>query len=505
MEVNDSKNTITLFCGGDVNLGRRQNYLSKIRKAFVDIDEMTAADCRMINLECVIGTQGSQTAVKHYFYLRARPEQANILTQYNIDIVTTANNHACDYGTEAMLEQITYLDTAGILHTGTGKNFEEAIKPAYKKVGDITLAILSFDSCRRSAAATADKAGTAYFRLSELKVWKSLLEDKIRQAHEKADVVILCPHWGKNLIVRPLEIVKRLGRIFIDMGADVVLGCHAHYYQGVENYKNRPIIYDMGDFLFDTRGSRPLASFILEISKNGVEKVNFIPLQKFQGQTQRAKGEFAETVGKNFIKLCNEFETETKLLNEGVVEINFQPPPRESKIKNNFIEDVKIERRLIEPLTEPRPEWTAEKVPDDAIIQPQNLGPLKLIGYRIPPLCRNMTQRRMLYVETYWTIDEPVDKNYLLLIRGVPVKKCSMQPFGRVQYHEFCDFMWPVTRWKPGVIYRERFGLLPPRDEKKQLNVDLRVEVRVIFNNELVSKFTDPEPIKMQIEGLPYV
>lgn len=505
MEVNDSKNTITLFCGGDVNLGRRQNYLSKIKKAFVDIDEMTAADCRMINLECVIATQGEQSFDWHYFYLRARPEQTNILTKYKIDIVTTANNHACDYGTEAMLEQITYLDTAGILHTGTGKNFEEAIKPVYKKVGNITLAIFSVDTRRRRGAASFDRPGTAYFQFNNFKTWKTFLENKIRQAHEKADVVILCPHWGKNLTVRPSELQRKFGRIFIDMGADVVLGCHAHYYQGVENYKNRPIIYDMGDFLFDTRGSRPLASFVLEISKNGVEKVNFIPLQKFQGQTQRAKGEFAETVGKNFIKLCNEFKTETKLLNEGVVEIKFNPPPRESKIVENFVEDVKLERRLIEPLTEPRPEWTADKVPDKAIIQPKNLGPLELIGYYVPPACRNMTKRSMLYVETYWTIDEPVDKNYLLLIRGVPVKECKMQPFGRVQYHEFCDFMWPVTRWKPGVIYRERFGLLPPRDEKKQLNVDLKVEVRVIFNNELVSKFTDPELIKMQIEGLPYV
>ena len=92
-----SKKTITLFCGGDVNLGRRMNYLSKKLEPFVGIKEMAQADCRLVNLECVIGTHGEQISTKHYFYLRARPEQTNILTKYKIDIVTTANNHAGGY------------------------------------------------------------------------------------------------------------------------------------------------------------------------------------------------------------------------------------------------------------------------------------------------------------------------------------------------------------------------------------------------------------------------
>ena len=53
-----------------------------------------------------------------------------------------------------------------------------------------------------------------------------------------------------------------------------------------------------------------------------------------------------------------------------------------------------------------------------AIISLKDLGGLKLVGYRVPPECRIMTEIKMLYVETYWTIDEPLDKNYLLSIRG---------------------------------------------------------------------------------------
>ena len=506
MNKSEPKKTITLFCGGDVNLGRRMNYLSRKMKQLVGIHEMAKADCRLVNLECVVANKGEQRETKRYLFLHARPEQMNILTEYNVDIVTTANNHAGDYGPEALLEELDYLDTAGILHTGSGKNFEEAIKPVYKKVGDIVLAVFSVDSRRRTAASTADRPGTAYLPIDKIDLWEKVFKEQFRKAHEKAHVVIVVPHWGENFVERPFESQKKIGRLLIDLGADVVLGTHAHQFQGVENYKNRPIVYDMGDFLFDSQKSPPTACFNLEISSDGVEKITFIPLVKRTGQTVRAQ-KSAPSLAKFFIDLCSEFNTETKPLKKGKVEITFTPPPREAKVINDFEDTVNPIKRLIEPLREPLPEWTVDKVPDEAIIPPQSFGPLKLVGYHVPPECRTMTKVRMIYVETYWTIDEPVDKDYRLAIRGIPVKECDMPPFGRWQGHEFLDYMWPVNRWKPGIIYRERFAALAPLDKKREFkvfNVDLRMELTVTVDEEVIGEFKDPNLIKMQIEGLLY-
>lgn len=503
MKNSEPKKTITLFCGGDVNIGRRMNSLSKKRKPFVGIKEMDSADCRMVNLECVIGTHGEQNAVGHYFYLRARPEQTNILTEANIDIVTTANNHAGDYGKESLLEELGYLDTAGILHAGSGKNFEEAIAPVYKKVGDIILAIFSIDSRKKSSAATNDAPGTAYLPLSKPKLWKEVLKDRIRAAHKKAHVVIVCPHWGVNLTSQPLEEQKEIGRLLIDIGADAVFGCHAHYFQGVENYKGRPIIYDAGDFLFDSGFKRATAGFTLKISSDGVEEVNFIPLWKTAAQTLRTKGARATEILKNFSKLCSELGTEADTSDENVAKIAFNPPPRASKVINDLA-DVNLERRLIEPLKEPPPEWVVDKVPDEAIIPPQNFGALKLVGFYVPPECRTLTKPRMIYVETYWTLNEPLDKECLLEVTGVPVHECDMRPYGaEYRAHEFCDNMWPVNRWKAGVIYRDRYGLLPPRDVSNLVNVNLQIKVKVKAGEKTLGKFLSPNLIKMQIAGLP--
>ncbi|MBR6712443.1 MAG: CapA family protein [Selenomonadaceae bacterium] len=500
-----AKKTFTLFCGGDVNLGRRMNYLSKKMEPFVGIKEMEQADCRLVNLECVIGTHGEQISTKHYFYLRARPEQTNILTKYNIDIVTTANNHAGDYGTDSLLEELGYLDAAGILHAGSGKNFKEAFAPVYKTVNGITFAIISFDSRKRSSAATNNSPGTAYLPLKKPELWEKFLKDRISEAHDKANVVIVCPHWGINLTYEPTEEQKQIGRLLIDIGADAVFGTHAHYFQGVEIYKNRPIIYDAGDFLFDSALKRAAAGFTLEISSDGVEKVSFIPLWKTAAQTLRTRGIRATTILKQFIGLCKEFGTIPKTSAEETAEITLNPPPRENKIPADVLEDVSREKRLIEPLSEPRPAWTVDKVPDEAIIPPQKFGALKLVGYYVPPECRTLTERRMLYVETYWTIDEPLDKECLLEITGVPVRECDMPPYGsEYRRHEFCDNMWPVNRWKVGIIYRDRYGLLPPRDDSRLANVDLQIEVKVTAEGMLLGEFKDPNLIKMRISGLPY-
>lgn len=494
---------ITLFYGGDVNIGRMMNYLSRQLAPFVGIEEMAAADCRLVNLECVIATKGEQTARRNTFYLRARPEQTNLLVNANIDIVLTANNHAGDYGKDALLEQSDYLDAAGILHVGSGKNFSEAFAPIYKKVGDVTLAIFSVDSTRKSTAATADTAGTAYLPANNLALWKKVLAERIRAAHQKAHVVIVAPHWGVNSVQKPSEQLKKIGHLLIDLGADAVLGTHSHHFMGVENYKARPIIYDAGDFLFDSK-KRGVGCFTLDISTVGVEKVKFVPLVKRAGQTKRAR-KSAPEIQKMFIERCAEFNTPTKILERGVVEISFEPPPR-----FKVIEDVATAaqvKRLIAPLTEPRPEWLVDKVPQDAIISPKDLGGLKLVGYRVPPECRTLTEIKMLYVETYWTIDEPTDKNYLLSIRGVPIRECDMPAYGAGQAHEFLDNMYPTDRWKPGVIYREKFALMAPlpKVRDKMVNVDLQISIRVQDDAKVIGEFKDPDLIKMRIESLPFL
>ena len=371
MDLSESKKTITLFYGGVVNLGRNANGTENLFEQFVGIEEMAAADIRLVDLECVIATKGERCLTENHNYFRARPEQTNILVKANTDVVLTANDHSGDYGIEALLEQREYLEAAGILYVGSGKNISEAFAPVYKKVDDITVAIFSVDTIMPTFAATEDKPGTAYLPTDNLELWKKIFTDKIHEAHTKANVVIVAPHWGKNKSQTPSNEMRQLAHLLIDLGADAILGCHSHIIQGVETYNNRPIIYDAGDLLFDS-GRHNGGCFTLEISSDGVESIKFIPLVIFNCRTHRAKKSMAEIVW-NFIKLCNEFKTATTTAESGFIGIHFNPPPRAFEVANEFT-NVKLTKNLIAPLAEPKADWIVDKVPNEAIIPPQNFN-----------------------------------------------------------------------------------------------------------------------------------
>ena len=88
-------------------------------------------------------------------------------------------------------------------------------------------------------------------------------------------------------------------------------------------------------------------------------------------------------------------------------------------------------------------------------------------------------------------------------IKGVPIRECNMETFGAEPAHEFLDYMFPINRWKPGVIYREKYGLHPPAIEKI-ININLRVTLQVFLNDKVVGKFKDPNLIRLHIPNLSF-
>jgi len=90
--------------------------------------EIQAADFFMTNEEFPFSTRGTPAPDKQFTF-RVHPEKVKLMQEMGIDLVTLANNHALDYGRDAMLDTIDTLDHAGIRHVGAGKNLAEARKP----------------------------------------------------------------------------------------------------------------------------------------------------------------------------------------------------------------------------------------------------------------------------------------------------------------------------------------------------------------------------------------
>lgn len=210
--------------------------------AFADL--FAAADLRIGNLECPIATGGAALDNKIATF-RAHPRVAAALSG-RFDAMSVANNHSGDYGREAFVETLAFLDLAGIGAFGGGHNLSEAHAPHIVERNGLRIALLGFNEFKpRSFEAGPDWPGIAWSEDSHV------VRD-IRAARAAgADVVIPFMHWGWERERQPSARQQQLARLMIDAGADAVVGTHPHVTQTTETYRGKPIIYSLGNFLFD--------------------------------------------------------------------------------------------------------------------------------------------------------------------------------------------------------------------------------------------------------------
>jgi len=202
------------------------------------------ADYTIANLECVIATRGE--AVKKPWTFRAHPRVLPILKKH-FDAVSLANNHTGDFGHEAFLEQLDLLSTAGLPAFGGGRNRADAHRPLMVELKGIRLALLGYNEFRpRSFEAGETTPGVAW------SVDERVLADIVAaRTKHKADLVIPFMHWGREHEPEPDDRQRQLAHKMIDAGASLVVGGHPHCTQGTEVYRDRPIVYSLGNFVFD--------------------------------------------------------------------------------------------------------------------------------------------------------------------------------------------------------------------------------------------------------------
>lgn len=205
-------------------------------------DLLLDADFTIGNLECVLG-RGGKLAHKAYVF-RAAADSPRHLKRY-FTAVSLGNNHAFDFGPEGLVECLDILDRERIGRFGAGRTLAEARKPFVLEKDGLRIAILAANGFRADDyAATDGRAGVAPLREADL------LAD-IAAARTTADVVIPYVHWGDELVAEPLEADRAFARKMVEAGAAAVIGGHPHVTQTVDVHRGAPIVYSLGNFVFD--------------------------------------------------------------------------------------------------------------------------------------------------------------------------------------------------------------------------------------------------------------
>jgi hypothetical protein len=201
------------------------------------------ADFVVGNLECVVTTSGKQ--FRKPFTFKVHPRAIPTLDKW-FDALSIANNHTGDFGDEGLLDELE-LFAGKVPLFGGGKNLADARKPWLIEKNGVRIAILGYNEfIPEEFAAGENDPGVAW------SVDEHVVTDikAAREAH-RADVVLPFMHWGWEYEPEPSDRQKQLARAMIDAGASAVIGGHPHVTQGAEIYKGRPIVYSLGNFVFD--------------------------------------------------------------------------------------------------------------------------------------------------------------------------------------------------------------------------------------------------------------
>lgn len=247
--LKDSGDTVLVF-SGDIFMS--DYILNKYSKEGIDgilskelQEEYANADIAMVNQEFPFSNRGKPMEDKQFTF-RIDPKWVKIFSDMQIDIVTLANNHTLDYGLEALQDTFNTLDTANIQYVGAGNNIEEAKDTKYFEVDDKTIAVLG---ASRVIPVPGWNAGSNKPGLLTTYDPATLIKE-IQTAKELSDYIVVYVHWGIEKDTSPKEYQRNLAKQYIDAGADLVVGSHPHVLQGIEYYKDKPIIYSLGNFMF---------------------------------------------------------------------------------------------------------------------------------------------------------------------------------------------------------------------------------------------------------------
>jgi len=236
------------------------------------LDEMRSVDVMMLNNEFAYSTRGTESQNKSYTF-RADPSRVDLLKEMGVDIVSLANNHALDFGPEALEDTFDTLDNAHVDYVGAGENIDRAKSPIYYNVGGRKIAFL--------AASRVIFTGSWYATDSKLGMVgtydPTLILQSVKEAKANSDFVVIFVHWGVERNNYPEAYQRKMAQQYIDAGADVVIGCHPHVMQGIEYYKGKPIAYSLGNYWFNS-SSKPSGMVKLYLDTDGSVKFQLLPV-----------------------------------------------------------------------------------------------------------------------------------------------------------------------------------------------------------------------------------
>ena len=301
--VYGNKESVNVGFAGDVSLADNWTIMPKYKSRNKGVygilskgmvKYMSELDWMSVNSEFAFSNRGSAMAGKQYTF-RANPKNVSIYNDMGVDMVTLANNHVYDYGQNAFYDTLSTLKNNKLPYIGAGSNKKEAESAYYLVINGYKISFLNATRAEKYIMTPEAKTNSpGVFRCYDT----TRLKQRIKEEKEISDYVVVIVHWGKETYHTLEQVQLSSGKEYIDSGADMVVGHHAHVLQGVEFYKGKLIAYNLGNFIFN---GHTVDTGILkwELNNNGESNYYFYPGIQSDCYTREASSNEAKRIYNN--------------------------------------------------------------------------------------------------------------------------------------------------------------------------------------------------------------
>lgn len=251
---------IDLLMVGDVllhdnvqNSGKLSDGTYNYDHLFANVKEdIEAADIAIVNQEVILG--GTELGLSGYPAFNGPHEVADAIVNAGFDVVLHATNHTLDKGKKGLLNCMNYweenYEKVAVLGVFDSQDSYENDIYIYEEDG-LKIAILNYTYGTNGIPLPSDMP-YAVALLDKEKVIADLVK-----ANEAADFTVVCPHWGTEYQHKQSEEQEDWANLFLEYGADLVIGTHPHYIQPIEmltgeNGEEMLVYYSLGNFINST-------------------------------------------------------------------------------------------------------------------------------------------------------------------------------------------------------------------------------------------------------------
>jgi Bacterial capsule synthesis protein PGA_cap len=269
---------VTLAAVGDINLGDGPGAaiaVNGLGYPWTSVGPtLRAQDIAFGNLECSITTRGAP--VPKQFTFRGWPAALRTATRAaGFDVYNLANNHAADYGTQALLDTVANVRRSGAKAVGAGGSLASASEARVVERLGLRVAFVGFsDILPAEFFAGPTRAGTQ-------PATPELIRAGVRRARARADLVIATFHWGVERATTEDTRQRAFAAAALGAGATAVIGAHPHVLQPIRTSGRRLVAYSLGNFVFGagSPGTTRTGILKLRLSARGVEGSRLLPAQ----------------------------------------------------------------------------------------------------------------------------------------------------------------------------------------------------------------------------------